>query len=128
MNNPIYGKYFSNLSFGIKYRSIFLYSSQDFRISSAFFSCLLLKPPILWWGKHYGYFRKSGEKASFGFYILLHSATALTLFRCATVDELARWETIFNDGFAQWREHMDTFESLCKYNITSSFCLTIPFV
>ncbi|VDP44180.1 unnamed protein product [Schistosoma curassoni] len=71
-------------------------------------------PPILWWGKHYGYFRKSGEKASFGFYILLHSATALTLFRCATVDELARWETIFNDGFAQWREHMDTFESLSE--------------
>uniref|UniRef100_A0A5K4F6E3 DH domain-containing protein n=1 Tax=Schistosoma mansoni TaxID=6183 RepID=A0A5K4F6E3_SCHMA len=71
-------------------------------------------PPILWWGKHYGYFRKSGEKASFGFYILLHSTTALTLFRCATVDELARWETIFNDGFAQWREHMDTFESLSE--------------
>ncbi|TNN07992.1 Rho guanine nucleotide exchange factor 1 isoform 1 [Schistosoma japonicum] len=71
-------------------------------------------PPILWWGKVYGYFRKSMEKGSFGFYILLHSATALTLFRCATVDELARWETIFNDGFSQWREHMDTYESLSE--------------
>nr|CAH8855516.1 unnamed protein product [Trichobilharzia regenti] len=71
-------------------------------------------PPILWWGKVYGYFRKSMEKGSFGFYILLHSATALTLFRCATVDELARWETVFNDGFAQWREQADTFESLSE--------------
>ncbi|CAH8545154.1 unnamed protein product [Heterobilharzia americana] len=71
-------------------------------------------PPILWWGKVYGYFRKSMEKGSFGFYILLHSATALTLFRCATVDELSRWETVFNDGFAQWREQTDTFESLSE--------------
>ncbi|CAH8512262.1 unnamed protein product [Schistosoma turkestanicum] len=71
-------------------------------------------PPILWWGQVYGYFRKSGEKARFGFYILLHSATALTLFRCATVDEMTRWETIFNDGFSQWREHTDTFESLSE--------------
>ncbi|TPP63556.1 Rho guanine nucleotide exchange factor 28 [Fasciola gigantica] len=61
-------------------------------------------PPVLRWGKVYGYFRKSVEKVGFGFFILLHSNAALTLFHCSTVDELARWEQIMNHGFAQWRE------------------------
>ncbi|KAF8561002.1 hypothetical protein P879_06347 [Paragonimus westermani] len=70
-------------------------------------------PSILWWGQAYGYFRKSVEKGSFGFFILLHSESVLTLFRCNTVDELSRWEKIMNHGFAQWRETAPvTMESL----------------
>ncbi|KAF5397777.1 Rho guanine nucleotide exchange factor 28 [Paragonimus heterotremus] len=70
-------------------------------------------PPILWWGQAYGYFRKSVEKGSFGFFILLHSESVLTLFRCNTADELSRWERIMNHGFAQWRETAPvTMESL----------------
>ncbi|TGZ59876.1 hypothetical protein CRM22_008855 [Opisthorchis felineus] len=60
-------------------------------------------PPILWWGQVYGYFRRSVEKGSFGFFILLQSEAVLTLYRCSTVDDLVRWEKVINDGFSQWQ-------------------------
>lgn len=68
-------------------------------------------PSILWWGQDHGYFRRAVEKkGSFGFFLLLQSS--LTLCHCGTIDEVTRWETVFNNGFSQWQELHVSYDSL----------------
>lgn len=59
-------------------------------------------PSILVWGEEYGYFREDAGKALRFMILVVEPIAIVNRFTCATRDEMSRWKSILEKGFARW--------------------------